>query len=264
MELGKRLQQARQEAGLSQKQLCGEKITRNMLSQIEHGTARPSMATLQYLAARLGKSVGYFLEEATAPNVQGILNARQAWKNQDAKAVLDALAECGQDDITQQEYWLLTAFATLYLAEEALEQGKPVYARMLLEQAAQAEEKTLYSQVLTEKRLVLQYRAGMGAEQLPDNTWECILRGQWALEKGDPENCVRYLQGAENLQNADLQRLMGKAYQALGRYENAVASYLLAEKAFPQVAENLEICYRELGDYKKAYEYACKQRMYLF
>ena len=59
MELGKRLQQARLEAGLSQKQLCGDRITRNMLSQIEHGTAKPSMTTLQYLAERLGKSVGY-------------------------------------------------------------------------------------------------------------------------------------------------------------------------------------------------------------
>ena len=115
MELGEKIRRARQQKGMTQRQLAGEQITRNMLSQIEHGTARPSMATLQYLAARLGKPVGYFLEEETAPNVQGILNARQAWKNQDAKAVLDALAECGEEDVTQQEYWLLTAFATLHL-----------------------------------------------------------------------------------------------------------------------------------------------------
>ena len=260
MELGKRLQQARQEAGLSQKQLCGEKITRNMLSQIEHGTAKPSMTTLQYLAARLGKPVGYFLEEATLPSAQGIFNARQAWENQDAKGVLDALAECGEDDVTQQEYWLLTAFATLYLAEEALAQEKPEYARTLLEQAAQAEGKTLYAQALAKKRQILSYRAGLKAETLPDNTWECILRGQQALDDSKAEDAVRFLQGAADLNNTQLQYLLGKAYQALGQYENAAASYLLAEKALPQVAENLEICYRELGDYKKAYEYACKQR----
>ena len=39
--LGQRIRQARQEAGLSQRQLCGETITRNMLSQIESGKARP-------------------------------------------------------------------------------------------------------------------------------------------------------------------------------------------------------------------------------
>ena len=63
MELGEKLRRARMEAGLSQKQLCGEEITRNMLSLIENGAAKPSMKTLQYLAARLGKSVSYFLEE---------------------------------------------------------------------------------------------------------------------------------------------------------------------------------------------------------
>ena len=70
MELGQRILQARQEAGLSQRQLCGDVITRNMLAQIEHGTARPSMDTLQYLAERLGKSISYFLEEASleSPN----------------------------------------------------------------------------------------------------------------------------------------------------------------------------------------------------
>ena len=60
MELGKKLRQARIEAGLSQKQLCGEEITRNMLSLIENGSAKPSMKTLQYLAGRLGKSVSFF------------------------------------------------------------------------------------------------------------------------------------------------------------------------------------------------------------
>ena len=66
MTLGEKLRQARLSAGLSQRQLCGEQITRNMLSQIENGTANPSMATLQYLAQRLGKPIGYFLEDGTA------------------------------------------------------------------------------------------------------------------------------------------------------------------------------------------------------
>ena len=70
MELGEKLRQARLEAGLSQRQLCGEIITRNMLSLIEHGSAKPSMETLKLLAARLGKPVSYFLDEEaiTSPN----------------------------------------------------------------------------------------------------------------------------------------------------------------------------------------------------
>ena len=53
MTLGEKLKQARLDAGLSPRQLCGDVITRNMLSQIENGSARPSMATLSYLASRL-------------------------------------------------------------------------------------------------------------------------------------------------------------------------------------------------------------------
>ena len=41
MELGEKLKQARLETGLSQRQLCGEEITRNMLSLIE--TVPPSL-----------------------------------------------------------------------------------------------------------------------------------------------------------------------------------------------------------------------------
>ena len=46
MTLGEKIRQARLEAGLSQRQLCGDTVTRNMLSQIENGSARPSMDTL--------------------------------------------------------------------------------------------------------------------------------------------------------------------------------------------------------------------------
>ena len=63
MELGEKLKQARLDAGLSQRQLCGDTITRNMLSLIENGSARPSMDTLTVLASRLGKPVSFFLGE---------------------------------------------------------------------------------------------------------------------------------------------------------------------------------------------------------
>jgi transcriptional regulator with XRE-family HTH domain len=72
MQLSERIKQARLEMGLSQRQLCGQTITRNMLSLIESGKARPSMDTLAYFAKVLGKPMGYFLEEqaVTSPNQQ--------------------------------------------------------------------------------------------------------------------------------------------------------------------------------------------------
>lgn len=67
MTMGEKIRQARQEARLSQRQLCQGIVTRNMLSQIENGSANPSLPTLQALAQRLGRSVQYFLEEGEAP-----------------------------------------------------------------------------------------------------------------------------------------------------------------------------------------------------
>ena len=90
MELGEKLREARLEAGLSQRALCGDVITRNMLSQIENGSAKPSMATLQYLAGQLGKPVGYFLEEQAllSPNSDILLQARQAYAHRQHRQVL--------------------------------------------------------------------------------------------------------------------------------------------------------------------------------
>ena len=63
MTMGQRILAARLAAGLSQRELAGEEITRNMLSSLEHDTANPSVATLRYLAGRLGRPVSFFLGE---------------------------------------------------------------------------------------------------------------------------------------------------------------------------------------------------------
>ena len=148
MEIGDRIKQARLDAGLSQRQLCGEVITRNMLSLIESGKARPSMDTLTYLAEQLGKPVGHFLGEQSG-------------------------------------------------SEQAIE---------LARQCAEV----------------------LDAEPQKNAKW-CLLRGQAAFALGE------YAQAAEFLSRAEVK---------------------FARVCVPA----LETCYKELGDFKKAYEYACKQR----
>ena len=57
------------------------------------------------------------------------------------------------------------------------------------------------------------------------------------------------------------QLLRGKTALALGEYGAAAEMLGRAEEGFPREAVPLlETCYRELGDFKRAYEYACKQR----
>jgi len=52
--IGERIRQLRTRRGLTQKELAGEQMTRNMLSLIENGSALPSLASLAYLSEMLG------------------------------------------------------------------------------------------------------------------------------------------------------------------------------------------------------------------
>ena len=136
MLLGEKLKTARLEAGLSQRQLCGDVITRNMLSQIENGTASPSMATLQYLAGKLGKSVSYFLQEQAvdSPNPALMQQAREAYGKHQYAQVLQLLENYhSPDPLFDQEHNYLAALCALAHSAALLPQDAAT-AVMLLEQ----------------------------------------------------------------------------------------------------------------------------------
>lgn len=270
MELGQRLRQARLEAGLSQRQLCGEVITRNMLSQIENGSARPSMETLRYLASQLGKPISYFLEEQVvlSPNQNCILQARQLfWEGEYRQALEQLKAWQGEDPLFAEERRLLEALCCIRLAEAALDVGKVHYAQALLEQASVAGGETrYYTPEMERTRILLMYRvrpelAQTLVGQLPDFTEEVCLRARAALDMGDLEKSGRILDGAESCDIPQWHFLRAEVYFQQKDYRNALFHYQKAENTgMRQVVERLEFCCRELEDYKMAYQYACKLR----
>ena len=158
MELGEKLRQARLEAGLSQRALCGDAITRNMLSQIENGAAKPSMSTLQYLAGRLGKPVGFFLEEQTllSPNAGIMTQARQAYAARDHRGVLQHLAEYREPDpLFDMEKKYLSALSALALAEDTMT-AQPQQAERLLSHISR--DSIYYTEAMEQKRRLLLQR----------------------------------------------------------------------------------------------------------
>lgn len=269
MTLGQRLRQARLEAGLSQRQLCGDTITRNMLSLIENGSATPSMETLRQLAARLGKPMGYFLEEqaVTSPNQALMEQARAAWAAEDFKGVLELVSEFQlPDPVFADERWLLEVLACLSYARQMMDAEKPAYAQALLEQAKAAESHTIYalpelqrSAILTAYRIRPETAREL-APQLPELTQELLLRGQAALLEKNYARCGAILDAAPS-GDSRWQLLRADAYLGLRAYEKAIPHYLKAENQYPrQAATGLEHCFRETEDYKSAYHYACKLR----
>lgn len=63
MNLGNRIREARLQKQLTQKDVVGDYMTRNMLSKIENGSATPSVKTLSYLAEALDLPVSYLVSE---------------------------------------------------------------------------------------------------------------------------------------------------------------------------------------------------------
>ena len=64
---------------------------------------------------------------------------------------------------------------------------------------------------------------------------------------------------AADRQTEEMQLLKGKAMVEKKDYRQAIACLESLNMTHATYAL-LEICYRELGDFQKAYEYACKQR----
>lgn len=264
MELGEKLRQARLEAGLSQKQLCGDEITRNMLSLIENGSAKPSMKTLQYLAGRLGKSVSYFLEETAvlSPNQTVMATARQlfdAGNYSETEKVLENYRS--PDPVYDREMEILRVLTRLELAREAILQKRELYAQMLLQQTP-VETAYLSEELRRKKLLILGSTPGNPvADQLPDIDRELLLRAAEAYASGNYPRSFHLLEAMENHESHEWYLLRGKISLRLQQWKEAAAHLHQAEKAFPKDCfPLLETCYRELGDFQKAYEYACKQR----
>lgn len=266
MDLGQRIREARLAAGLSQRQLCGDTITRNMLSQIENGSARPSMDTLRYLAARLEKSVSYFLEEAApSPNQSRMAAARAAYAAGAFSAALDCLREYQTpDDVFDAEALLLRSLSLIALAEQETD---PAKARQLLAQAAEAGNcSPYYTRELERRRLLCLARVAPEtcvfiADTLKADDRELLLRARASLETGDAARCAAYLEAAADHNAPQWLLLRGDAAMQAQELPLAKQCYHLAEAAAPELAcPKLEQYYLKQEDFKMAYHYACKQR----
>lgn len=264
MELGEKLRQARLAAGLSQRQLCGGEITRNMLSQIEHGTCNPSMATLRYLAAQLGQPVSYFLEEDSTPNVRCMEEAWLAFEAGDrARAVRLLEAYRAPDPVFDREYRLLKALSLLGLAEESAAAHRQVYARKLLSQVRALEGEVPWLPQLGQRRQLLEFQLGtVPAEtQLPGLDDRLLMHAAAALEAGRVQKAAALLDACDDRQTAQWCLLRAKAYLAETEYAPAAKLLQQVESTNPETAlPLLEQCFSALGDYRSAYYYACKQR----
>ena len=63
MNVGEKIRKLRLEKMMTQSELSGDQVTRNMLSLIEKDKAVPSLQTLNYIASRLNVSPAFLLAD---------------------------------------------------------------------------------------------------------------------------------------------------------------------------------------------------------
>lgn len=284
MTLGEKLRKARLERGMTQTQVAGAQITRNMLSQLENDAASPSVKTLEYLAAVLGVRVGWLLgdQERGGGAGQILEQARSLYRAADSRACMTLLQ--AHPEAEGEECRLLLLRSALQCAWEDLGDGRI--------QAAEAEAKlavscgeSLYAGpsdlaaaylILTRCALTGGRDAAASVERLQS---QCKTLG---LEEGRHLALARYHLSQQQLQAAerelwsmpDLSQqakaeyliLRGMLEMQKERYRDAVLYLRQAEQEpslpllqLKELYALLEQCYREQEDYKLAYTYASRQ-----
>jgi transcriptional regulator with XRE-family HTH domain len=98
VQLGKKLKEARLNKKLTQSDVVGTFITRNMLSQIESGAASPSLRTLEYLANTLEIPIHYLISQEqieSCANKTDVLIRGESEQSTKTVPVLFSMQEAG-------------------------------------------------------------------------------------------------------------------------------------------------------------------------
>ena len=281
MNIGEKIKKLRTDKLMTQSELVGTEITRNMLSRIENGAANPSMDTVCYIAKRLNVSPGYLLADEQDEQIfrkhREIVNIKKAFMNEDYRICRDMCmsAESGDDD----EIQMILCECTLAIGVENFNLGNLRESCELLDEAIESCSKTLYrtDHIVATAGMYFRFLRLLSAT-LSSNV---IDEGEINIYPALTDNFCRYALLFEELTEGNVTddskilnigkadspfvlHLLARSRMASGRYNEAygdLQAILRGETAIPQpvlyfVFSDLEICCKEMEDFKGAYEYS--------
>lgn len=152
-ELGRRIKEARLAKKLTQSDVAGTFITRNMLSQIESGAANPSLKTLEYLTSVLDIPIQALLpdgkgEENCAncdnPLLQKLIQCKRLYSGGEYSKAVKAAEEL-MDSELGDEAFAVTARSYITMAERAEKEGDFSAAADYANKAYELADKGIYS-----------------------------------------------------------------------------------------------------------------------
>jgi len=147
VKLGEKIRELRVAKLMTQAELAGTQITRNMLSCIENGSAQPSLSTILYIATRLNVPAGFLLaeegDELVYRKMNSFANIKRAYTAGDWWGCRSlCVSACPEPD---DEICLLLADCDTEIAILEFWSGRLRAACRLFDEAIEYAEKTMYS-----------------------------------------------------------------------------------------------------------------------
>ena len=287
MNIGERIRELRISKLMTQADLAGDRITRNMLSCIENGSANPSLSTIVYIAGRLGVPAGFLLadqgDEMAYRKMSNLSNIKKAYTTGDVQSCRSlCLSGCPEPD---DEISLLLANCDTGIAVEEFWSGKLRSSCRFFDEALNYAEKTIYSTDAIEAEIRVYFRY---MERISHTLYSDVLDEEKVLTVKSNSAVAQYLDALYALDQGDAslaERIISAAAEAAENsfFKAHLQICLLinekdfkhAQKALLQllqdgnaplnkielltVLEALELCCRENEDYKNAYRFASEK-----
>lgn len=280
--VGARIKAIRKKRKITQAELAGTLITRNMLSRIENGAALPSLTTLVYIADKLGIPSGCLLDDtALADHLRAnvVREARELISQGKYEKALEVISD--KDIEADDETVLIMMECDLNISRELIARREYFGAYEHLKKASALTSKTIYSSggsgyianlyaTLAARSLPL--KADEKSTPIPPDFDKYIdlyiyLRLIGMFDAGEIIKAVNLSSMCELSDKILSAHIAAKLDMANGRYNDAASklkSIIDDEKRAPsaqgglllyRVFTDLEECAKAEGDYVSAYDY---------
>lgn len=256
---------------MTQSELAGDRMTRNMISCIENGSANPSISNIEYIAERLGLPVSFFfadeLDESTYVKLANLSKIKDAYR---LRKFNDCVRLASEIEAPDDELALILANSYFEIGKSCILQGSLSSAEKNLRDALLYCEKTIYDTSVIEATLPLYLSVAFNL-QFPLIHFDENEYFKVAATITDYE-LYKYLCADTEYQYTNevfASHIAAKALIKSRDYEKALKILLTLENANRKDSYNallkftvytdIENCYKHLSDYENAYRYSSKR-----
>lgn len=270
--LGEKIKKRRKALGMTQSELAGNKITRNMLSLIENGAATPSIETLLYISEQLNVPLAYLFHEDESlfpfEKMRSISKIKDCFSSGKYQKCMELIDKLSQSDDELNYIYAVSAFRQ---AKRQIFRGALISGGKLLELASQKAAKTVYDTIPIEAGVLL-YASIVNNIQSPLLELDSG-EYEFLYEKSSDFEFFKYItqDASYNYKNRlyakhiEAKKLIKKnnVYDAINTL-SAVEDEVKSSDEYNAcllfgVYTDLEGCYKSIGDFENAYRYSSKR-----